>query len=1405
VEKPVRCCLRPLCLLIVLATGCSVAPVAKTSNNGSGPPTPTPGTAPVRGLVYGGQQPIVGAQVYLLAVSTTGAGQQSTSLLTNVPGDTSNSGSVNGWYYVNTVAGGSFAIQAADYSCTTGQQVYLYSVGGNPQVAGTNNAAGLMALLGNCTAPGTFSGVPATVQMNEVTTVAAAYALAGFAKDATDISGAATATTAIANAAASAANLASLSTGIPATATAGNNGTVPQAEILTLANILGACINSQNPVNSGPPPSGSACDTLFKNATTNGKSDGPQPTDTASAAINIAHNPSANISALFGMVTAFGSAAFTGGLQSAPNDFTVAVTYTGAGLNQPQSIAIDGNGDVWTANGGISISKLSPLGAPISGAGGFTGGGPAGAVGVAIDQQGDAWGVINTSPGALSEINSSGTAISPSGGYTGGGLIFPQNAAIDASGNAWVTNPGANAVSEFTASGAPLSPTGGYTGGGLSNPLGIVVDAYGNIWTANSNNNSLTELSSSGAAISPAGGYTGGGLNFPFGIAITSAGYLWVTNEGGSSLSEFNPSGTAISGSGGFTGGGLSNPRGIAIDGAGNIWAGNQTNTVSEFSPSGLPISGSGGYASSGLNSPWSIAIDASGNLWAANYGTNANSVTEFIGVATPVAETPLAEQPFLLTIATTSLPGGTEGTPYSATLSAAGGTKPYTWVQSGGTSLSTWGLTLDGPSGSIYGTPTATASNAQLTFTVKDSSNPQQQQVVTLGLTIGANMSVTLTSITPRNSAITTHQAPGGLSLSATTSDGSGVLWSASAGSFSSETSASGASVTYTPPVAAGAYVVTATAASNTSSTLTASVGVTDLGGVYTWHNDPARTGANTHEYALTTASVKAGTFGKLFSCTVDSPIYTQPLWVPNVTIGSGPYAGTTHNVVFVATTNDSLFAFDADGPGCIPLWQTESGALNYVSLLDSDHGGTAGEVPVPSGPPQCTSTTFPSYCVGRGSGDIQPLTGVIGTPVIDPSTNTLYVVSKSVIESGNSTFYQRLHAIDITTGAEKFSGPGNITGAITSSCAKSGCTQPAFSPQYENQRCGLALGNDGTNNVVYVSWAGHEDGTPYYGWIVGFNATTLAPEYVYNADPDSNPATPNGGGIWMSGAAPAMDSSGNIYVTTGNGLFDANKTTTPHDDYGDSMVKLTPALAVNDYFTPSNQSGDAGANDLDFGSGGVLVLPDLAANGTNPTHLVIAGGKNASGGGNFFMLNRDNLGKFDTGPSNTNGSWQRLSQSDSIFATGAFWNSTYYVGENSQSLLAWTLSPSTAKMTLVGAGKGVTPNSFNFPGPTPSVTSTPSNTNGILWAVDESNYCTNSSNACGPAVLYAYDATNLSTQLWSSGTTGPNVAGNAMKFVVPTVANGRVYLSTRGNNTGDLPATTTVPGELDVYGLLP
>jgi hypothetical protein len=468
----------------------------------------------------------------------------------------------------------------------------------------------------------------------------------------------------------------------------------------------------------------------------------------------------------------------------------------------------------------------------------------------------------------------------------------------------------------------------------------------------------------------------------------------------------------------------------------------------------------------------------------------------------------------------------------------------------------------------------------------------------------------------------------------------------------------------------------------------------------------------------------------------------------------------GARHNVVFVTTQHDSLYAFDADAIPCAQLWT--------VSLIDAGHGAAAGETTVPSGPT--------GNLVGVGDGDISPEVGITGTPVIDPASLTLYVVSKSVDSTG-TTFSQRLHAIDLTTGNERTGSPVTIAGTYP----KINGTV-TFSAKQQNQRTGLAL----VNGTVYMGWGSHEDSNPWSGWMMGYsyNGSTFTQTAVFDSTPNKGE-----GGIWMSGGAPAVDSNNNLYVLTGNGAFDANSATAPNNDYGDSLLQLTSSLAVAQYFTPSDQltlfQGDG-----DFASGGAAILADLPAGSPVP-HLIMGGGKDQS----LYVLNRDQLGGL--GDANA---VQKISFGNSIFTTGAYWNSTYYLVGVAGPLRAYQLNASVPMFTLAGSST----NKYGFPGSAPSV-SAAGTAGGVIWTMDNHSYCTKQSQACGPAVLHAHDAANVANELWNSSMVSTDVAGNAVKFAVPTVANGKVYIGTRGNNTGGVFGSTSISGELDVYGLKP
>ena len=661
---------------------------------------------------------------------------------------------------------------------------------------------------------------------------------------------------------------------------------------------------------------------------------------------------------------------------------------------------------------------------------------------------------------------------------------------------------------------------------------------------------------------------------------------------------------------------------------------------------------------------------------------------------------------PATLSISTTSLPNGQVSKTYSTTLAATGGTTPYTWSLTGGTLPN--GLSLNGANGAITGTPTASASNLALTFQVMDSATPAQMKRVTLTLTITPAGSFTI-SISPKHAGLTLTQA---LSLSATTNDPAGVTWSAtgtncsgnSCGTFSPSTSLTGAAVTYTAPAAPGNYTLTATSATDITVSANITAGVTDLAGVFTWHNNLNRDGSNTQEYTLTPALVNTSTFSKLFSCAIDAAAYAQPLWVANVIINGG-----RHNVFYVVTQHDTVYAFDADAAPCV--------SLKTQSLLG------AGE------------TWLSQNDVGTG--DISPDVGIVGTPVIDASTKTIYVVSKSKSTSGTN-YVQRLHALNLSDLTERANSPAQIAAGAGGSFAL-----------IQNQRAGLVL--SGTS--VYVTWASHGDQGPYHGFLYQFDKTSLAQLATFNDTP-----TGSLGGIWMAGAAPAVDASGNIYCITGNGTFNAASA-----NYGDSFIKLSSSLSLADYFTPSDQASDE-SSDADFGSGGAAIL----VNSGLVTHLAVGGGKDAA----LYVLNRDNMGHL--GDSNA---VQKINVGNSIFSTAAFWQNTLYIAPAGGALTAYPLNTATSNFGNSSSHSGT---SFGWPGSTPSVSSQGAS-NGIIWAISNSS----------PAVLHAFDATNLATELWNNSQANGDQSGGYVKFTVPTVANGKVYV---GNSS-----------QITVYGLKP
>jgi hypothetical protein len=601
-------------LCLPLLTGCSLQQTAS--------PKPEPAVK-LTGSVHGGQQPIAGAHVYLFAANNTGYGQPSVSLLNAASTGASDSLGA----YILTDANGGFTI-TGDYACTPNTQVYLYTLGGNPG-AGVNSAAALLAALGNCPSSGSFVASIPFIQVNEVTTIAAAYAMSGFATDAIHVSSSGTplALIGIANAFANAANLADISTGNALSTTPAGNGTVPQAEIDSLGNILAACVNSAGP---GSTP----CSTLFSNTLSGGTS-GSAPSDTATAAINIAHNPGANVQTLSDLSTP------TSPFQPTPfralTDFTVAISFADPSLNAVGSIAIDGSGNVWTFNtsgsGSNWVAKLSPLGSVLSGANGYPVGSDVASGGqkLAIDQNGNAWLTGST---YIYRISGSGTvsAFQPDEGSA------YYDIAIDGSGNVWTNSTsGTPNLVELSPSGTDLHFTS-------AAPIGnraLAIDASGTVWTAGGPNSLFGTSITSGTNVNVTGSYPGF-----IGLAIDSVGDILATS--GTPLTPtltqftYNSSTNAYSPTSN-SGGSSTRPLGLAFDGANTVWLASNypAPSVDAWSSSASGISPVGFYMynpNGAYNTyPEGIATDPSGDVWITH-----GSVIEFIGASTPVV-TPLS------------------------------------------------------------------------------------------------------------------------------------------------------------------------------------------------------------------------------------------------------------------------------------------------------------------------------------------------------------------------------------------------------------------------------------------------------------------------------------------------------------------------------------------------------------------------------------------------------------------------------------------------------------------------------------------------------------------------------------------------------------------------------------------
>lgn len=557
-------------------------------------------------------------------------------------------------------------------------------------------------------------------------------------------------------------------------------------------------------------------------------------------------------------------------------------------------------------------------------------------------------------------------------------------------------------------------------------------------------------------------------------------------------------------------------------------------------------------------------------------------------------------------------------------------------------------------------------------------------------------------------------------------------------------------ASGQYSPPGSLGTHTVTATTTTGLTQTASATVFMSGNPGTFTHHNDNLRTGQNLNETVLNPTNVNSATFGKLFSYSIDGISFASPLYAAGVNVPGMGY----HNLVFVVTEHDSVYAFDADGLTNNPVWK--------VSFINP----AAGVTTVPS-----PETTEPF--------DVPGEVGITGTPVINPTNGTLYVVATTKEVSGATTNYvMRLHALDITTGAEKFGGPMAIQASVPGTGVGSTGGRVYLDQRINNQRPALLL----NSNVVYIGFSTHGDPPIYHGWVLGYNATNLQQVLAFCTTPNQQK-----GGVWHGGGGIAADSAGSLYFSTGNGTFDANKGS---PDYGDTVLKINPGGTVLDYFTPFNQAFME-TNDVDLSPGGVLLLPDQT--GSYP-HLMIAVGKF----GSIYLINRDNMGHYSA-KQDTN-IVQELSgvlpdgnyQGEAGYDLGnrinpVYFNGNVYFSCDNDYIRCYRLSSGLLSTTPTSKSA----EQYLYPGAPLAISANGTN-NGILWVVERFGLDAAGMGYVAPGVLRAYNPANLSSVLYDSTQAGSrDTLDFAAKFSVPLVVNGKVFVASIS--------------QLTAYGLLP
>src|SRR5580704_16637381 len=663
--------------------------------------------------------------------------------------------------------------------------------------------------------------------------------------------------------------------------------------------------------------------------------------------------------------------------------------------------------------------------------------------------------------------------------------------------------------------------------------------------------------------------------------------------------------------------------------------------------------------------------------------------------------------------------------------------------VANGSTPLSyQWqknGVSISGATSSSYTTPAAASADNAARFTVVVSNSvgtaTSNAAILTVTSAQQGNGAPQIT-MQPASQTVTAGQSAT-FTVAATGSPTLAYQWQKNSVNIAGATSA-----VYSTPVTATSdsgemfdVVVSNSIGSVTSVSASLTVNAASTGApppppsgsstdVTTYHYDNLRTGQNTHETTLTHSNVNSSTFGLLGAFPVDGHVDAQPLYLSGVAIaGQG-----TKNVLYVVTEHDSVYAFDADS-----VTSTSATTFWHSSVL------AAGE----------TSSD------DRGCGQVTPEIGITSTPVIDRTRNAIYLVAVSKTSGGS--YVHRFHALNLTTGAELFGGPTTITATYPGSGANSSNGSVVFDPSQYNERPGLLE----VGGTIFTTWGSHCDGGPYTSWVMAYSADTLHQTGVINMVPNGNE-----GGIWMAGAAPGADASGNIYFIIGNGDFGTTLDSNgfpANKNCGNCFAKIssTLPLALSDYFTPLNTVAESNA-DTDFGSGGPLLLPDITdANGVT-RHLAVGAGKDQI----IYVVDRDNMGKFNSSNDNI---YQQISGalSGGVWSKPSYFNGVVYYGAVGDSIKAFPIS--AGKLATTASSKSS--HTFGYPGATPAISANGAS-DGIVWVVENSNN----------GVLHAYDATNLATELYNS-TQGSNGQFSANKFITPMITNGRVYIGTQSS----------------------